>query len=87
MASTTLGRGPKIYHLDLTRREIYHLLEYLEKLAVNSPLYDDLKKLVFLLERIKPQLHDQGYFKFVENPEDRLFAPLQTSEGFDLGRH
>jgi hypothetical protein len=80
------GHGPKIYHAGLTGKEFNHLLERLESDAVKGGNYSDVRLAVYFIERITPQLREQGFYKDIEEGIDRVFLPIQTPEGFNVGK-
>lgn len=84
--SSIRGHGPKIYHADLTAKEFHYLLETLEKRVVEQANYSEIRLAVYLIERIRPQLGEQGFYKDIEEGIDRVFLPIQTPEGFNVGK-
>jgi len=80
------GHGPKTYFAHLTGTEFHELLKFLEDQAIQNQSYMSVRMAVFLAERIRPQLREQGFFKIIEEYELPVFIAPETSEGFPVGK-
>lgn len=75
------GRGPKIYQVGLSGKEVHETLRMLETRAIKDENYTDVRACVFLAERIKHEARRQGFGSDIEPEEMRVFLPDGLPEG------
>lgn len=75
------GRGPKVYELQLTGKEVYDLVQQLEKKAIETTSYFDLRVCVFLAERVRHEAQGSGWGHDIDPEAVRVYRP----EGLPAG--
>ena len=70
------GRGPRMFPVALTGKEIHESLSLFETTALQETKdYERVRKAVFLAERLRYAARREGFDKHIEPQELRVFSP------------
>jgi len=74
MSAQFKGRGPTMFSISLTGKEINDALTLLEKRAIDETNYEDVRRAVFLAERVRFAAKAEGFDRHIEAEEMRVYV-------------